>query len=174
MDVHSGRYRAGAPVGGQRARDIGHMVHEAPVPGCEGADRRIGVVQPGQAGQVLMEVTVGRPDDHRGAVHHVVAGQQQGVLLNEPAHMIGRMPRSVHCTKGEHPVRTGDRPALVDSLVGIETLGPIRGAIANSGSTKEVALLVFIGVFGVSMWLALLGSRIRRGWSGARLVQAQS
>jgi hypothetical protein len=58
--------------------------------------------------------------------------------------------------------------------VGLEQLGGISGATANSGASAEIALLVFIGVFGISLWLILIGSQIRRGWTAARLAAAQS
>lgn len=58
------------------------------------------------------------------------------------------------------------RPTL--AATGIEQLGPVRGAVGNAGASKEIPILVFIGVFGVALWLMLIGTRIRRGWSAAR------
>ena len=70
---------------------LGHAVHQAAVSGTEGADGRPGVAHPGQAGEVLVQVTVGWADHDRRSVHDVVAREQQGVLLDQPAQVIGRV-----------------------------------------------------------------------------------
>jgi hypothetical protein len=57
--------------------------------------------------------------------------------------------------------------------VGILQLGAPSGGIGNSGASKEIAALVFLGVFGASLWLFLIGAQIRRGWSAARLAETR-
>jgi hypothetical protein len=57
---------------------------------------------------------------------------------------------------------------------GIQQLGPIRSEIANSGASKEILLLVFFGVFGITMWLFVIGSQLHRGWSSARFAATRS
>jgi peptidoglycan hydrolase-like protein with peptidoglycan-binding domain len=59
--------------------------------------------------------------------------------------------------------------------VQFEQLGPVHGGTANPGAPKQIALLVFVGVFGISLWLLTIVARVRRGWSSARLAgQPQS
>jgi hypothetical protein len=76
---------------------------------------------------------------------------------------VSGLVRYVATTMPRHMHRT---PAATE----IEQLGPIRGAIGNAGAGKEIAVLVFLGVFGVASWLMLIGARIRRRWSAARLA----
>jgi hypothetical protein len=55
--------------------------------------------------------------------------------------------------------------------VTVQQLGPARGGVANPGASKQIALLVFVGVFGVSLWFMTLAARVRDGWLAARLTQ---
>ena len=82
-------------VGHQGVDDLGHMVHQSPVTRCQGADGRHRVAQAGQAGQVLVEVPVGRADHHGRAVHDVVAREEERVLLDEPAQVVRGVARRV-------------------------------------------------------------------------------
>ena len=95
--------------------------------GGQRADRRVGVTEAAQAGQVLVEVAVGRPDDDGRAVHDVVTREQQGVLLDEPAQVVRRMARGVQRPQGEGAAapetRASQRPALAHALVGLEPPG---------------------------------------------------
>lgn len=54
--------------------------------------------------------------------------------------------------------------------VQMEQLGAARGGVANPGGPTEMAILVFVGVFGVMVWLLSLAARIHGGWVTARLV----
>jgi hypothetical protein len=56
------------------------------------------------------------------------------------------------------------------AAAGIEQLGPVQSAVANSGGRTEIGALVFFGVFGIAFWMMLIGARIRRGWSAARVA----
>jgi hypothetical protein len=51
----------------------------------------------------------------------------------------------------------------------VEQLGPVQGGVANSAAPTEIAVLVFSGVFGVSLWLIVIFTQIHRGWLAARL-----
>jgi hypothetical protein len=55
--------------------------------------------------------------------------------------------------------------------VDVQQLGAPRGGIANPGGPTQMAILVFLGVFGVSLWLITIVTKIRRGWATARLAQ---
>jgi hypothetical protein len=54
------------------------------------------------------------------------------------------------------------------TATGIVQLGPIRSEVVNSGASKEILLLVLVGIFGITRWLLLIGTRIGRGWQAAR------
>ena len=92
---------AAQAVGDQRVDHLGHVVHEATVTRGERAHGGLGVAHPGQAGQVLVQVTVGRADHHGRAVHDVVARHQQRVLLDQPAQVVRGVPRGVQRPQGE-------------------------------------------------------------------------
>jgi hypothetical protein len=64
----------------------------------------------------------------------------------------------------------GLEPAYARSATatGIVQLGPIRSRVVNSGASKEIQLLVFIGIFGITRWLILIGTQISHGWTAAR------
>ena len=85
------------------------------------------VAQAGQAGQVLMEVPVGRADDDGRAVHDVVTREEERMLLDEPAQVVRRVARGVQCPQRETRAGAGpaaaQRPPLVHALVGLEPLG---------------------------------------------------
>jgi hypothetical protein len=51
----------------------------------------------------------------------------------------------------------------------VEQLGGVTGGNANPGSAMQIALLVFAGVFAVSLWVATIFAHVRRGWTAARL-----
>jgi len=55
--------------------------------------------------------------------------------------------------------------------VRIQQLGPVTGGVANSGAPMEIALLVFLAVLGICLWLSAVVDQIRRGWTSARLEQ---
>ena len=99
------------PMGDQRVDDVGHVVHEAPVTRSERAHGRHLVAHTGQAVQVLVQVAVGRPDDHRRAVHDVVTGQQQCVLLDQPAQVVRGVARRVQGRAGSGHLLERDRAA---------------------------------------------------------------
>ncbi len=121
------RSMAAEPVGYQRIDDVGHMAHQAAVARCQRRDGRCGVAHPGQAGQVLVQVTVGRADDHGRSVHDVVTREQERPLLDEPAQVIRGMARRVQGTQREVAARVAagaaQGPALAGALVGREALG---------------------------------------------------
>ena len=86
---------------------LGDVIHEAAVPRAESSDRRHFVAHTGQAVEVLVQIAVGRADDNGGAVHDVVPGQQQRMLLHKPAEVVGRVARRVQRTQGELRRRGG-------------------------------------------------------------------
>jgi hypothetical protein len=51
----------------------------------------------------------------------------------------------------------------------VQQLGPVQGGVANPGAPIEIVILVFAGVFGVTLWVATIAEQIRRGWISARL-----
>ena len=122
---------AAETMGDEGVDHVGDVVHQAAVPRAEGADRRHLVAHTGEAVEVLVQVAVGRADDDGRAVHHVVAGQQQRMLLDQPAEVVGRVARRVQRTQGEgrtarrrsRAQRHGEEPALAHALVGREALG---------------------------------------------------
>lgn len=52
-----------------------------------------------------------------------------------------------------------------------QEMGPVHGGTANPGAPLQIAVLVFIGVFGISLWLLAVIRRVRRGWMKARLTE---
>ena len=54
------------------------------------------------------------------------------------------------------------------TATGIQQLGPVRSDVANSGASKEILLLVFVGMLGITRWLILILTQLRRGWVAAR------
>ena len=130
---------AAEPVGHQRVDHVGHVVHEAAVPRGQRGNGRLGVAQPGQAGQVLMQVAVGRTDDHRRAVHDVVAGEQQRMLLDQPAQVVRGVAGRVQRTQGEVALRSGaaQRPTLAGPLVRREALGRAEADDAGAGGRGQ-------------------------------------
>ena len=83
------------------------MIHQAPVARRQGADGRLVVAHAGQAGQVLVEVAVGRADHHGRAVHHVVAGEEERVLLDQPAQVVRGVARGVQRPQRQAPPAAG-------------------------------------------------------------------
>jgi len=76
--------------------------------------------------EVRRHVPVGRGDHHGGAVHHVVAGEEQPFVGQQPAQVVGRMAGRVHRGQRADPV-------AVDRVhVGLEpvawSVGHDRGA----------------------------------------------
>lgn len=57
----------------------------------------------------------------------------------------------------------------VNQRIRVEELGPVQAGVANPGAPTQIAVLVFLGVFGVSLWLLAITAKIRRGWALARL-----
>jgi hypothetical protein len=55
--------------------------------------------------------------------------------------------------------------------VQVQQLGPVVGGVANPGASAQIAILVFVGVFGVALWLTTITVRIGRGWTAARLAE---
>ncbi len=55
--------------------------------------------------------------------------------------------------------------------VQVEELGGVRGGVANPGASTEMAVLVFVGVFGTSLWVSTLVAKVRGGWTAARLSE---
>jgi hypothetical protein len=55
--------------------------------------------------------------------------------------------------------------------VKLEQLGPAHGGVVNKGMAVEVAMLVFLGVFGICCCAVLFLSRARQGWSIAKLSE---
>jgi hypothetical protein len=55
--------------------------------------------------------------------------------------------------------------------VTVEQLGSAQGGIANPGAPIQIALLVFVGVFCVSLWFSAIAAKIRGGWVQARLAE---
>ncbi len=53
--------------------------------------------------------------------------------------------------------------------VRVEPLGPVQGGVANPGAPIEIVVLVFVGTFGLVLWLIVIGDKVRRGWVAARL-----
>lgn len=55
--------------------------------------------------------------------------------------------------------------------VSVEQLGSARGGIANPGGPTQMAILVFVGVFCVSLWFSVIVAKIRGGWVHARVAE---
>ncbi|MGA2455211.1 MAG: hypothetical protein ABSG93_17000 [Solirubrobacteraceae bacterium] len=55
--------------------------------------------------------------------------------------------------------------------VTIRQLGPANGAVVDGGISKELAILVFVGVFLLWCILLLAASRFREVWRGSALLQ---
>ena len=53
----------------------------------------------------------------------------------------------------------------------LDQLGPARGGIVNGGVAVEVAVLAFFTVLFLSLGAALSVSRVRRGWTAAKLAE---
>ncbi len=129
----------------ERVDHVGHAVHQAAVAGAQGAQRRHLVAHAGQAGEVLVQVAVGRADDDRRSVHHVVAGEQQGVLVDQPAQVVGRVAGRVQRPQGEARQRAGgtgrerrgERPAFAHALVGRERFGRAEADDAGARGGRE-------------------------------------
>jgi hypothetical protein len=60
------------------------------------------------------------------------------------------------------------KPGSSGPQLGVQQLGPIKGVTAGSGANKEIALIVFVGTFGIMMWFITLATQLRRGWVAAR------
>ena len=58
-------------------------------------DRDVARQQRFERGEVGAHVAVGRIDDHRRALHHVIAGEQHLRFLEQVAQVVGRVPRRV-------------------------------------------------------------------------------
>ena len=111
----------------QRVDHLGHVVHQPPVARRQRAEGGPGVAHAGQARQVLVQVAVRWADHHGRAVHDVVAGQQEALLLHEPTQMVRGMAGGVERPQRQIPrgrgARAGKGPPLPDALVGREVLG---------------------------------------------------
>ena len=132
---------AAEPMGDERVDHVGHMVHEAAVPRGQRGDRRLGVAQPGQAGQIQVQVAVGRTDDHCRAVHDVVTGEQQRILLDQPAQVVRGVARRVQRAEREVAPGSGaaQRPTLAGVLVRREALGRAEADDAGTGGRGQRA-----------------------------------
>lgn len=53
--------------------------------------------------------------------------------------------------------------------VRVERLGPVTGGTANPGAPMQIAMLVFVAAFAISLWVTVLFDSLRRGWVAARL-----
>jgi hypothetical protein len=53
----------------------------------------------------------------------------------------------------------------------VQQLGPVQGGVANPGAGKEIAGLVFFGVFCISLFVIAILDQIRRGWQTARFTE---
>ena len=97
------------------------------------------VADAGQAGQVLVQVAVGRSDHHGRAVHDVVPGQEEGVLVDQPAQMVrgmpGRVQRPQRQARGAVPARAREHPPLPHALVGVEAVG---GAVTDDAGAGRL------------------------------------
>ena len=129
------------------------MVHQAAVSRAQRADGHVGVAQPGQAGQVLVQVAVGWADDDGGAVHDMVTGEEERMLLDEPAQVVRRVARGVHCAQreagGRARLAATQRPPFTHALVGLEPLGRAEtdhrgpGGLGQGGGARR---MVDVGV----------------------------
>ena len=84
-------------------------------------DGRIEVEEPVEVVQVLDHVAVGRPDHDGRPLHHVVAGEEHRLLLEQPAQVIGGMAGSVQ--RPQMKVRAVQHEAVADQAVGSDALG---------------------------------------------------
>jgi hypothetical protein len=54
--------------------------------------------------------------------------------------------------------------------VTVEQLGAARGGVANPGGPTQMAILVFVGAFCISLWISVILANVRGGWRHARLA----
>ena len=91
---------------------------DAAVPGGDGVE--VQTEQAVERCQVLGHVAVGRADHDRRALHDVVAREQQPLLVEEVAEVVGRVAGRVDGGEGE--ARTLDTIAVGETTVGLEAV----------------------------------------------------
>lgn len=67
-------------------------------------------------------------------------------------------------TSGLKRYAASNLPSTPGTATTIQVLGPIDGAVANSGARLEIGLLVFLGTFAGLLWVSVLATRIRDAW----------
>jgi hypothetical protein len=55
--------------------------------------------------------------------------------------------------------------------VQLKQLGTAQGGVLNKGMAAEMAILVFVGVFGICCCAVVFVSRVRMGWTAAKLAE---
>ena len=53
----------------------------------------------------------------------------------------------------------------------VQQLGPVQGGVANPGGPVQIAVLVFLGVFGACLFLTAIIAHVGRGFRTARLTE---
>jgi hypothetical protein len=59
----------------------------------------------------------------------------------------------------------------VGTRIAVQQLGPVQGGVANPGGPVQIALLVFLGVFGACLFLTAIIAHVSRGFRTARLAE---
>lgn len=155
-------------------------------PVVEYAARRLGIDPGSVQASAPMTANVARAvtDPDSGAAAYRLVGSSYAYKLQveaDPAvpilHLFAQAPSAAQATELASAAITGLRRYVAAMLpasersttaTGIVQLGAIRSEVVNSAASKEILLLVFVGTFGITRWLVLIGTRIGRGFSAAR------
>ena len=143
-----------------------HVVHQPPVARGQRADGGRIVAQTGQAGEVLVQVAVGRPDHDRRAVHDVVAGEHAVACSSTSQHRWSEAwpgvcsARRVRCAGAGTGTRHG--PPLAGTLVGLEALRRARSRRRGPRSPRPARRRP--GAWSTWVWVTTM---VRTGPSGA-------
>ena len=166
-----GNVMVGYPVLSQAARAIGVPEREIQATAPMTANVPRVLVQPGSGASAT--AILKSPDQYKleiqadpsvPVLHIYTQAPTAAIAIRLAQASINALLRYVHRIEVRDGIPTGQQ-------ISIEQMGPVQGGVANPGAAAQIALLVFLGVFGITLWLLTLAARVRQQWLLARLTE---